>query len=154
MKINLFKALSRISYWGGMVNVIIPYSFIFIILIIYADAFSFGVPFFYIQNQIFNCIFQQNKYWGKSVFRLHRCWWRILETQIVTNIAVSPYFFQFYTDNLTDSLAEACDCLSVLQLPPETKIIDQQLPDIVFQTCRGLGKAYIDRQMLKQYDRS
>ena len=73
MKINLFKALSRISYWGGMVNVIIPYSFIFIILIIYADAFSFGVPFFYIQNQIFNCIFQQNKYWGKSVSRLHRC---------------------------------------------------------------------------------
>jgi len=53
-----------------MVNVIIPYSFIFIILIIYADAFSFGVPFFYIQNQIFNCIFQQNKYWGKSVFHL------------------------------------------------------------------------------------
>ena len=87
-------------------------------------------------------------------FDVHRCWWRILETQIVTNIAVSPYFFQFYTDNLTDSLAEACDCLSVLQLPPETKIIDQQLPDIVFQTCRGLGKAYIDRQMLKQYDRS
>jgi len=107
------KALSRISYWGGMVNVIIPYSFIFIILIVYADAFSFGVPFFYIQNQIFNCIFQQNKYW-----------------------------------------AEACDCLSVLQLPAETKIIDQQLPDIVFDTCRGLGKAYIDRQMLKQYDRS
>lgn len=54
----------------------------------------------------------------------------------------------------TEFLAEACDCLSVLQLPPETKIIDQQLPDIVFQTCRGLGKAYIDRQMLKQYDRS
>ena len=98
MKINLFKALSRISYWGGMVNVIIPYSFIFIILIIYADAFSFGVPFFYIQNQIFNCIFQQNKYWGKSVFRLHRCWRRNVE--IVANCKSPTSLFLRISSNL------------------------------------------------------
>jgi hypothetical protein len=60
------KIISRISYWGGLLVVALPYAYVIILLLKYNRARELGVPIFYIHRRIMNCLFQDTKFFAES----------------------------------------------------------------------------------------
>ena len=54
-KFKRVKVISRISYWGSLTVVLIPYIYFIIVLLIYQEARGLGVPFYYIHDRIVDC---------------------------------------------------------------------------------------------------